>query len=134
MRMIHTQKVTAGNAIAAFTMIEITISLLILTVILLSSASAFSSSIRAAAQAERTTEAALFIETVTEDISALSYVEVLALNGNAIFDVTNEDDSNFLVALDVFPVEVGLIQLRMRLIDLRNDREMGRSTTLRSDW
>ena len=119
---------------SAFTLIEITISILVLTIILLSSAAAFSNSIAAGEQAQRTTQAAIFIETVTEDLSALSYADILALNGNRIFDANDANDSRFGVDVSAFQVAVDLIQVQLILVDLRTGNEMGRLTTLRSDW
>jgi len=115
-------------------MIEITISLMMLMALLLSSVTAFTSSITAEAQAKRITKGVFYLETLTENISALTVAEILALNGNRIYDVTDATDSNYGADVTVFQTGVDQVQFRLQLIDLRNGRELGRVSTKRSDW
>jgi len=115
-------------------MVELMISLSILLVVLISSAAAFTNSIATGARAERLTEGALFLESVVEDTAAVEFDDLLALNGDRVFDDEEPDSADFAVDLDVFAAGVELLQLRFRLIDLRTDDELGRASTLRASW
>ena len=71
---------------AGMTLIEVTIAMVIVSTVLMASAGAFTSSLTATDQARRTTQAAIFLETAMEDISAQRYTNLLSLNGNQIFE------------------------------------------------
>lgn len=114
-------------------MIEVSISMMIVATFLLASAGAFSSSLKTTEQARRTTSAAVFLETTMEDVSAQAYPNLLALNGNQIFDVTDATDSNYRVDLIVFLAELNLLQVRAVVIDLERGREVGRLSAQRSN-
>ncbi len=114
-------------------MIEVSVSMMIVVTLLLASAGAFTSSLKTTGQARRTTDAGVFLETTLEDISAQPFPNLLALNGNQIFDVTNANDSNFRVDLTVFQVELNLLQVRAVITDLRTRRVVGRLSTQRSN-
>ena len=100
--------------------------MLMIAVVVLGAARAFSSSLSAVGHAQRTTDAAIFLETTMEDISAQPYANLLTLNGNLVYDRTDAADSDYSVALDVFLAEVDLLQVRAVLTDLRTNAEMGR--------
>lgn len=117
---------------AGLTVIEVSISMVIVATFLLASAGAFTSSISSTEQSRRTTAAAVFLETTMEDVSAQAYPNLLALNGNQIFDVTNANDSNYRVDLTVFVAELNLTQVRAVVSDLRTGREVGRLSSQRS--
>ena len=117
---------------SGFTLIEVTIAMVIVSTVLMASAGAFTSSLTATDQARRTTQAAIFLETAMEDISAQRYTNLLSLNGNQIFDHTNANDSNYSITLTVFLGEVDLLQVQAVVTDLRANNAMGRLTMLRS--
>lgn len=117
---------------SGLTLVEISVAIVVASALLLASAGAFSSSLSAVSQAERTQTGALFLETTMEDVSAQPYENLLALHGNRVFSNTNADDSAHIVELSVFQAQVGLLQLSASLIDTRTDLEIGRVTMLRS--
>lgn len=118
---------------AGLTVIEVSISMMIVATFMLASAGAFTSSIKSTEFSRRTTSAAVFLETTMEDVSAQAYPNLLTLNGNQIFDVTDANDSNYRVDLTVFTVELNLIQVRAVVTDLQRGREVGRLSAQRSD-
>jgi hypothetical protein len=134
MRILRTRLAPTDSTQSGLTLVEITISLMLLMALLMSSVSAFTASIKAGAQAARITRGVFYLETVTENISALSLTEMLALNGNRIFDNPLANDSNYSADISVFQVGVDQVQLRIQLIDLRTGYELGRINTLRSEW
>jgi len=121
------------NRKSGLTVIEVTISMMIVATFLLASAGAFTSSIESTEQSKRTASAAVFLETTMEDISAQPYPNLLALNGNQIFDVTAANDSNYRVDLTVFLVELDLIQIRASVFDLESGRTVGTLASQRSN-
>jgi type II secretory pathway pseudopilin PulG len=114
------------------TLIEVAVAIAVVGGVLLASASAFSGSLRATANAARITQSAIFLEGALENVSAQNYDNLLAFDDNVIFDGTGADDSDFSVGLTVFLSEVDLIQIQATLTDLRSGRVIGRATTLRS--
>lgn len=114
-------------------LIEVTIAMAVATVALIASAGAFASSIDNVESSKRITEAAVFAETVLEDISAQDYAVLLTLDGNEFFDGDDEDSSNFRAEVTVFQAAVGMRQIRLLLRDIRTDQELGRITLQRSD-
>ncbi|MDA1263958.1 MAG: hypothetical protein O2816_02630 [Planctomycetota bacterium] len=116
---------------AGLTLIEVTISLVVATVMLLGTAAAFSENIQTVDQAERLADGALFLETTLESLSAVPYSDLLALDGNQVFDGETFARSNFTVNVTVFAAEVGLLQISAALIDRRTNRQIGRAHALR---
>ena len=114
------------------TVLEVTIALTIVSTVLMASAGAFFTSIRAVDGAQRRSRATVFLETVMEDLSAQTYPNLAAFNGNRIFDQATLAQSNYAVDLTVFEVAVDLSQIQARLLDLRTNREISRATTQRS--
>jgi hypothetical protein len=111
--------------------LEITITLTIVTTVLMAAAGALLSSLSAVSSAARTSRATVFLETVMEDLSAQPYDNLLAFNGNTIFDQATAADSNYSCNLTVFTAAVDLLQIDVVLRDMRGNREIGRVTTLR---
>ncbi len=103
------------------------------TAALLASAGAFASSVKSVESSKRITEAAVFAETILEDISAQGYDVLLALDGNEFFDKTDENDSNYLAEVAVFQSTVSLRQVRLVVSDLRTGEVLGRITLQRSN-
>jgi len=121
----------AGNS-AGLSLIEVCIAIAIVATVLLSLAGAFSTDLLGVDQARRVTDGSVFLETCMENLAAQPYENLLALDGEQIFDRTDAGDSKYVIDLRVFPSEVGLMQVRAVLADLRTNREIGRVTALRS--
>ena len=96
------RKRSRGKNNAGLTLIEVSIGMVVAAGVLLFSAVGLSSNLRAVNQAESTTRAAVFLETVMEDIHTQPYDNLLALNGNRLFDNTDATDSWHMVDLTVF--------------------------------
>jgi hypothetical protein len=111
--------------------LEITITLTIVTTVLMAAAGALLSSLSAVASAQRTSRATVFMETVMEDLAAQPYDNLLTFNGNTVFDQATLAGSNYTANISVFPVAVNLRQVDVILNDRRGNREIGRVTTLR---
>ena len=124
---------TLPRKTAGLTLMEITFSILIIGMLLLASAGAFTTAIGTTEQAKRTTGAAIFLETTMEGVSAQPFPNLLTLNGNQIFDGTSPADSNYRVDLTVFLAELNLLQVGAVITDLRTGRQIGRLSTQRSD-
>ena len=118
---------------SGLTLVEVTVALVLVTIVLLASATVFSSSLAATGQASRLATGSDFLETTMEEVGAQLYPNLLSLDGNRVFDNTDASDSNFAVDLTVFQVDVDLLQIRAVLSDLRTGREVTRLTTQRSD-
>jgi len=114
------------------TLIEVVVSMAVIATILMASAAAFSQPLIATDRAKRTTGAAIFLETTMENISAQSFDNLLALNGNTIFDQTSALDSRYAINLTVFVPELNLIQIQAVVTDLRSNDPVGRLTSLMS--
>ena len=117
---------------AGMTLIEVVVSMAVIATILMASAAAFSQPLIATDRAKRTTGAAIFLETTMENISAQSFDNLLALNGNTIFDQTSALDSRYAINLTVFVPELNLIQIQAVVTDLRSNDPVGRLTSLMS--
>lgn len=117
---------------AGISVIEVTIAMTVSCTVLLATAGAFASSLSAVHSSQRTTQATVFLESVMEDLSAQTYDNLPAFNGNRIFDQATANRSNYAVDLTVFLASVDLQQIQATLTDLRTNREIGRLTTLRS--
>ena len=116
---------------AGFTLLEVVVSSAVLAVSLMAATAAFSSNLIATEEAKRLTNGSLFLSTVTEDVLAQDFDNLLALNGNQIIDGGNLAVSEYSVNLTVFLVGIDLIQVQARLTDLQTGREIGRLGTLR---
>ena len=114
------------------TLIEVVIAMSVTATLLMASAAAFSQTLIATDQAKRMTDAAIFLETTMEDISAQAYGNLLALNGNTIFERTDAADSRYAANVTVFLAELNLIQIQTVVTDLRTGEPVGRLTALRS--
>jgi Tfp pilus assembly protein PilV len=114
-------------------LLEVTIAMSVIMTILLASAGAFGSSISTVNSARRTSRASLFLETVMEDVSAQSYANLLAFNGNHVYDHATASVSEFQVALTVTQAAVGMRRVDAVVTDLRNSREIGHVVTLRAE-
>jgi Tfp pilus assembly protein PilV len=117
---------------AGLGLVEVTIAIALLVTGLMATARALASSITAVNEAQRMNRAAMFLETVMEDVVAQPYANLWALDGNQLTDATTADTSNFTVSMTVFQAAANLFQVDAVLRDLRSGREVGRVTTLRA--
>ena len=129
---LQVRKGARARVRAGFTVLEVTIALAITATLLLASAASFLSSIAAVNSAGRTSRGAVFAQTVMEDLAAQPYENLLAFNGNRIYDQATAGASRYAVDLTVFTTTVNLIQVRAALTDLRTGRELVRVSTLRT--
>jgi len=113
-------------------MLEVAISMLIVATVLLASAQTFGSTLKASGQAQRTTSAAVFLETAMEDVGAQPFASVLTLNGETLFDGADQGSSHYAIHLEVFLVEPNLLQIDAELFDLTSGRVLGRLASQRS--
>lgn len=116
---------------AGFTLLEVVISSVVLSIALMAASAAFSSDLIATEKAKRITTGAVFLNTVTEDVLAQDFDNLLALNGNQIFDGATLAASEYRVDLTVFLADLDLMQVQAALIDLQSNRELGRVGALR---
>ncbi len=115
------------------TLVEVMIASGVVAVLLMATAAAFSSNIKAVGMARSLTGGGIFLETVHEDLMAQSFNNLLALNGNQVFDGDSPAASQFRVDLDVFLVSPGLIQVRAGMVDLQSGNELARIVFMRAE-
>ena len=118
---------------AGLSLVEIMIAVGVTTVLLMATASTFFGNMKSVSQARSLSSATLFLETVREDILAQPYGNLLSFNGNSFFDNGNAADSRFRADVTVFQSQIGLLQIRISLIDMQSDAELGRLVTVRSN-
>jgi hypothetical protein len=97
----------------------------------MAAAGALLSSLSAVSSAQRMSRATVFLQTVMEDLQAQPYDNLLAFNGNTVFDQGTAAQSNYQATINVFTAQVNLRQVNVVLTDRRANREIGRVTTLR---
>jgi len=125
-------KIRTRRGVSGLSLVEVTIALAILFTGLMATARTLASSVTVVNDAKRMNTAAVFLETVMEDVAAQPYANLLALDGNDITDGDDVGSSNYSAELTVFQATVDLIQVEAVLSDLRTDREIGRVSTLRA--
>jgi len=125
-------RIRARQSVAGLSLVEVTIALAILFTGLMATARTLATSVTVVNDAKRMNTAAVFLETVMEDVAAQPYVNLLALDGNDITDGDDVASSNYSAELTVFQAAADLIQIEAVLTDLRAGREIGRVTTLRA--
>lgn len=113
-------------------LIELTIAVAVAMTIMLGSAGAFGSSIKAANEARRTSRGSLFLQTAMEDMAAQRYDNLLSFNGNRIYDHGTAADSEFGIDFTVTQATVELRRIDAVLTDVRTGSELGHAATLRS--
>jgi type II secretory pathway pseudopilin PulG len=131
MRIFHTPRPRRSRT--GLTVIEIMITLALVTTGLLAAAGSFSTSLSSVQAAQQQSEAGVFLATVLENLKAQPFAGLLAFNGDRLFDGTDEDQSRYVAELTVFQAGVGLVQIDVRVLDLDTDRELTRVATLRAD-
>ena len=89
-------------------------------------------SLKAVNSARRVTGGSQYLASVMQNLAAQPYANLLAMNGNQLFDQATLADSNFTVDIVAFETEIDLLQLEATLNDRRTGRELGTITTLRT--
>lgn len=117
---------------AGMSLLEATLAIAILATVLLASSVAFTASLSAIGRAELTTDGALYLETVMQDLSSVDYDGLLAMNGNQFFDGATPESSRLSFDLTVFNVQADLLQVEGLLTDRVRNRPLGRIATYRS--
>jgi Tfp pilus assembly protein PilV len=115
-----------------FTVLEVTVALLIVSTVLVSLTGAFLTSAQAVHTAKGTSRGTIFLQSVMEDLGAQSYDALPAFNGNKIYDHDTQQRSSWSVNLTVFQAAVDLEQVDAALVDLRTGRVIANISTLRS--
>jgi Tfp pilus assembly protein PilV len=113
-------------------LLEITIALLVMSVTLMASAGAFTTSLRSVGRSQVQSRGGVFLQTVMEDVAAQPYANLLTLNGTRVYDHANAASSTFSVDLTVFLASVDLQQVQAVLTDLRSQKVIARVTTMRT--
>ena len=114
------------------TLLEVSLSLVVVALLLLAALASFSTNLRAVQQAKTTTSGGLFLEAVLESLAAQSYDGVLAMNGNRFYDDADLDRARFATDLTAFTFSLGILQVELTLVELNSGRTLGRATTLRT--
>jgi len=115
-----------------FSVLEVTIALLIVSTVLVSLTGAFLTSAQAVHSAKGSSRGTVFLQSVMEDLAAQPYDALPSFNGNRIFDRDTQRASNWSVDLAVYPSGVDLEQVDATLFDLRTARVIAQLSTLRS--
>ena len=132
MKIIH-QRAKPFQRRTGLSLVEVMLAVGIATLLLMATAGTFFGNMKAVGQARSITGATIFLETIREDLLTQPYANLLALNGNAFFDGAAPDASRFRADLSVFQSQIGLLQVRVALVDLHSDREVARLVTVRSN-
>jgi len=117
---------------AGLTLVEVMIASVVVTILVLGAAAAFSESIGGANAAKRMTSGVLYLETVAENVGAQPTANLLGLDGTSLFDGPDAARSEFRVDLTVFEAELGLLQVELTLFELQTGRSLGTAVMQRS--
>jgi len=104
----------------------------VVTILTLGAAAAFSETVGGARAARRLTSGVLFLETVSENVGAQAPANLLALHGNQTLDGPDAAHSAYRVDISVFEVEPELVQVELALVDLSSGNRLGAVATQRS--
>lgn len=114
------------------TLVEVIISAALLAILFLALASSFGMNLKSVSTAKDMVQATLFLETTMQSLSAQSYDNLLAMNGNQFYSRTDATDSKYRIDLAVFTSQVDLLQVRAVLSDNKRNMELSRIMTNRS--
>jgi hypothetical protein len=104
----------------------------VVTILTLGAAAAFSETVGGARAARKLTSGVLFLETVSENIGAQPSANLLALHGNQTFDGPDAARSEYRVDLSIFEVQTELLQIEFALFEVSSGNRLGAVTTQRS--
>jgi hypothetical protein len=114
-------------------MVEIVIASGIISVLLLASAAAMGENVESTTMSRELVRGAVFLESVEEDLEALSSAEMLAMNGQRVFSRANNwADARYRVEITVFYATVNLLQVELRLVDQVSGRAVAAVHTMRA--
>jgi prepilin-type N-terminal cleavage/methylation domain-containing protein len=135
MRLLaHSNPRPRGSAArSGMTLLEIMVTLALITTGLLAAAGSFSTSLTSAQSAQRQSEAAVFLSMVMENLGAQEYGGLLVFNGDRLFDGADLAHSRYVADLEVFQASLGLIQINVLVSDLDSGEPLTRLVTLRAD-
>ena len=114
------------------TLIEVTMASVVVTILVLGAAAAFSETVGGARASRKLTTGVLFLETVAENLGATASQNLALLDGTQSFDGDGAADSEYRVDITVFESEVDLLQVQLALVDLSTGRTLGSVVTQRS--
>ena len=114
-------------------LVEVMIAAGIASVLLMATAATFFGNMKAVGTAKSITSGTIFLESVQENLAAQPYQNLLAINGNSVFNDGVEDGSEYRADITSFQSGIGLIQISVTLVDLRSNVQLGRLVTVRSD-
>jgi len=120
------------QALAGLSIVEVTIALAIVATVLAGASGALLSNFASVRTADGLSSGAVFLESVLENLAAQSYDDLLAFDGDRLFDGESAARSRYTIDLSVFESEVDLLQIGAVLRERESGRELGRVTTLRS--
>lgn len=123
---------TARKGVRGLTLIEVMMASVVVTILILGAAAAFSETIGGARLARSLTSGVLFLETVSENVGAQPPANLLALHGNHSFDGPDAARSQYRVEVSVFEVQAELLQVELALFELSSGNRLGTVATQRS--
>jgi Tfp pilus assembly protein PilV len=115
------------------TLLEVMVTLALLTTGLLAAAGSFSTSLSSSKSAQRQSEATVFLATVMENLGAQQYGGLLAFNGDQLFDGSDLAHSRYIADLAVFQADLGLMQINVTVRDRDSGAEVTRLVMLRAE-
>ena len=104
----------------------------VLAVLLLATALALGENVDATQTSKDLMSGAVFLESVGEDLASLNGAELLAMNGQSVFDSADPARAGFQCVITVFQSTVSLLQVELRLVDLEAGRDVATVHTLRA--
>ncbi|MEL6713180.1 MAG: hypothetical protein AAFP86_05365 [Planctomycetota bacterium] len=104
----------------------------IIAVLMLASAASMGENVESSNAAKRMTSGAVFLESVQEDLAALNASGLLAMNGQAVYDLDDWQNAAFQCDITVFNVSTSLLQVELTLVDRATDRPLATVHTLRA--
>lgn len=118
---------------AGLTIVELVIASGIIAVLLLASAAAMGESVESTTRSRELGRGAVFLESIQEDIAALTPAELLAMNGQRVYsNASTWQDAHYRVEVTVFNSTVRLLQVELRLIDQVSDHAVASVHTMRA--
>ncbi len=118
---------------AGMSLVEVMIAATITAILLMATAATFFGNMKAVGTAKSITSGTIFLESVQENIEAQPYQNLLALNGNLVFDEDDAASSLYRAEITTFQSGIGIIQISVSLVNIRSNIVLGRLVTVRSD-
>lgn len=104
----------------------------VVTILVLGAAAAFSETVGGAQASRRMTSGVLFLETIAENLGATPAQNLLVLDGTQSFDGDGAARGEFRVDVSVFESQLDLLQVELALVELATGRTLGTVVTQRS--